>query len=104
MRGKCLEGAWGVRGKCGKLLPHAQLAAGLLLTSFLAVQMLRLVALSTSFVDIIINNLQLQLDTIQKAYEQQYVIHDTESDFEWECENIPEIEDTYMGGSSSESD
>jgi len=47
--------------------------------------------------NIIINNIQMQIDRIQKAYEQQYANPDTESnDSAWECEEIPE--DTYMGG------
>ena len=53
--------------------------------------------------NIIINNIQMQIDRIQKAYEQQYANPDTESeDSAWECEEI--IEDTNMGGTSSESD
>jgi len=47
--------------------------------------------------NIIINNIQMQIDRIQKAYEQQYANPDTESeDSAWECEEI--IEDTNMGG------
>ena len=54
--------------------------------------------------NIIINNIQMQIDRIHKAYEQQYANPDTESeDSEGECDEIPE-EDMYMGGSSSESD
>ena len=57
--------------------------------------------------NIIINNIQMQIDRIHKAYEQQYANPGTESDNDsvWECEDITEQDtDTYMGGSSSESD
>jgi len=58
--------------------------------------------------NIVINNIQLQLDRIQKAYEQQYVYPESDSDNEMECKDITGHANTqthmYMGDSGSESD
>lgn len=58
--------------------------------------------------NIIINNIQMQIDRIRKAYEQQYANPETESeDSVWECEDITEqdtAQDIDMGEASSESD
>jgi len=40
--------------------------------------------------NIIINNIQLQLDRIRKAYEQQYAQPESVSDLDRECEDITE--------------
>ena len=58
--------------------------------------------------NIVINNIQLQFDRIQKAYEQQAAYPESESDNDMECEDITEQDNTqthmYTGDSGSESD
>jgi len=58
--------------------------------------------------NIVINNFQMQLDRIQKVYEQPHLHPETDSDNDIEYEDTSEHENTQtntnMGDSSSESD